>query len=66
MLKGKVFRIEVYGEDFGSNTIDWNGKEPGQGKARIVKEMMRMEQPHRKTKESNKTKSPETDHTGHI
>lgn len=50
MRKGKVFRIEYYGDDFGSNTLDWNRKEPSRGKARVVKEMMRMKQQHRKTK----------------
>lgn len=66
MLKGKVFRIEDYGDDFGSNTLNWNGKEPSQGKARVVQEMMRMKQQCRKTEQSNKTKSPETHHTGQI
>ena len=28
MLKGKVFRIEDYGDDFGSNILDWNEKDP--------------------------------------
>lgn len=50
MLKVKLFRIEDYGDDFGSNTLDWNGEELRQEKARAVKEMMRMKQQHRKTK----------------
>lgn len=66
MLKGKVFRIKDYGDDFGSNTFEWNGKDPSQGKARVVKEMMSTKQQHRKPKESNKTHSPETHHTGQI
>lgn len=66
MFWGKEQKIEDYGDDFGSNTLDWNGEEPSQGKARAVKDMMRMEQQRRKTKRSNKIKSPETHHTGHI
>lgn len=49
--------MEGYGDDFGSNTLAWNRKEPSQGKERTVKEMTRMKRQHRKTKESNKTKT---------
>lgn len=53
MPKGEVFRINDYGNDFVSNTLDWNGKEPSQGKARVVKQMMKRKQQHRKAKKNN-------------